>query len=943
MRKEKEMMSLNRRRLVRIAAALTVTAALLAPALYGASPALSRTVSSAVIRTATFSSPALCADAGEVVDLASCEVQFAAGDDPVPGKDITWTKDGAVVTSVSAGAPGVTALTASSGSLKRTVYLVAKAAGDKEYTLWETDFSEKCDLRTVQSTAGTQTVIDTAAGVLLLNASNSGDGYIRVLFPEWLDVFGDAIVEADLLLDSPNGATSRWGSVMYRVQNSNYPYMHAALRYDSSASNGSEIAQRNESNAWNVIVKGACSSSNETFNAVRVEFAGKHTSYMINGKEILKLDNTYYDSGAMGLQVRGVTMKVDGIRVKVNPDSKAEAPSMPGNYAGVLLPASHIALTPVRVTEAAGSDIGAALAALADGTPEVAVFGWKSGRVTLGSDSVGLAGFMKKTKGMFIPAFRTDAADAASLAAALKEGDFRDAYILSGDAEAIKTARSVWRYLNAVYDCPDGRYASAEEIRRAAVSCEARAVIMPEGFRSAEAVAHLQDRYLVCWAETDGSDASVVAAVNSGFSGIVTPSPSAASEIFDKYYPANTLTRYPNVIGHRGIPSQAQENSLAGCVKAFEYGANMVENDIYLVKGGSLMVMHDSTIDRTTDGSGAIAAMTAEQLSRYMIDSYAGASPEPIPSLSDYFDEFGGKKGRNIVIEIKPSSTSIAKPLADMINEYGILGQVVVISFHTEPLVALRRLMPDISVAWLNSSVSPNENDPVFTMSTLLDTLQPTASVYSPSYASGSLGPKLTGALFCRGITTWIWTVNKRADFDRYFVAGTRGITTNYSDWVSSYIKELYVRAGDDGRYGVYALTYKGNELDVTKKAVMTVVDDGGTGVSFDAGSGTFSGSTGTAKVFFTYTSQTSSGDRYSKVTELLSVETGHTVTTAEVTAAEITPAGVTSAEAGTPGTGEGGDGITGGCSSAAHIAGIAASLALAAPCIARSRGKKRR
>ena len=162
-----------------------------------------------------------------------------------------------------------------------------------------------------------------------------------------------------------------------------------------------------------------------------------------------------------------------------------------------------------------------------------------------------------------------------------------------------------------------------------------------------------------------------------------------------------------------------------------------------------------------------------------MIDSYAGASPEPIPSLSDYFDEFGGKKGRNIVIEIKPSSTSIAKPLADMINEYGILGQVVVISFHTEPLVALRRLMPDISVAWLNSSVSPNENDPVFTMSTLLDTLQPTASVYSPSYASGSLGPKLTGALFCRGITTWIWTVNKRADFDRYFVAGTRGITTN--------------------------------------------------------------------------------------------------------------------------------------------------------------------
>ena len=76
MRKEKEMMSLNRRRLVRIAAALTVTAALLAPALYGASPALSRTVSSAVIRTATFSSPALCADAGQ---SAAARIMDAAG------------------------------------------------------------------------------------------------------------------------------------------------------------------------------------------------------------------------------------------------------------------------------------------------------------------------------------------------------------------------------------------------------------------------------------------------------------------------------------------------------------------------------------------------------------------------------------------------------------------------------------------------------------------------------------------------------------------------------------------------------------------------------------------------------------------------------------------------------------------------------------------------
>ena len=93
----------------------------------------------------------------------------------------------------------------------------------------------------------------------------------------------------------------------------------------------------------------------------------------------------------------------------------------------------------------------------------------------------------------------------------------------------------------------------------------------------------------------------------------------------------------PHIIGHRGLAALAPENTLAGFRKAAQLGVKWVEFDIQLTKDKVLVVLHDETIDRTTDGHGPLSNKNYAELKHF--NACAGFKgdfdPEPIPSLSD--------------------------------------------------------------------------------------------------------------------------------------------------------------------------------------------------------------------------------------------------------------------------------------------------------------------
>lgn len=821
------------------------------------------TVSCAV----SYTSPAICCDAGQTVLLTECAVQFSYGSRAVDPSEIVWTKDGAVISRLEA-TEGIHKLTASYGDRSLSVYVVAKKTTESEYVLYYNNYtaSPASEMRTLQG-SGTH---DSTAGAYVLDASATKDTYVRVLLPEHLDDFGDYTFTASVKMSNQID-TTKWSSMMYRVQNADFPYLQACLRYDTTATNGVELSQKTADGTWSVTQKGAFSGyTTGSYNTVTVTAEGKTSTLSINGTTALTETATAFQKGGLGFQARGVTLTVDYAKVTVAGNNMIRTLyTIPGDYADVREVEGGVSLAPYLITEVKTI---ADFNGLTTATPAVAIMSYEvsggNARVVFADGYASPDEALNKLGGAIIPAFRiNDNTAADSLAAFLMGKDFRDAYAVSATPSVVDRAYSGWKYIRGVVDYSDVAEAAPEDLRYESLANSARVVILSPNYATRDVVTAIQDGYSIVWMAVGEGEAASVDAINKGVYGVISPDRGVTEACLKKYYTASTLTRRPNVIGHRGVPSLAQENSLAGAVTAYEQGATMVENDIYKVADGVLMVMHDTTIDRTTNGSGNTVDFTSTQLKKYVIDSNTSVATEPIPSLEEYFVEIKGK-AQKLVIEIKPNDTSLAKPLADLINKYDILDQVVIISFKTAPMLKLREYLPGVAIGYLSSSYTLDEGNALYTASTIIDEVQDYMSVFNPKYTG--LGPNLLRELSYRGVTVWPYTINTQSLFDEYFVNSVSGITTNYSQWSKNLVAELNY----EGNGKVTATTYGGTVTDVSAKAELVVVEDS-LGVSYTGGTLNVPSPAagGKASFFFRLNGTTGTGLSYTKVTELVTVE----------------------------------------------------------------------
>ncbi len=809
-----------------------------------------------------YSSPAICVNAGEKVDLTKVSVQLEYGAAPVSA--LTWKDGESTVTSYTPAAKGVYALTASAGGKTRTVYVVAKNANETEYVLYENDFSTAPDMaqfRVIQQPSGTVFGYDEAEGAIYLDSTKNTSDMMRVLLPEFLDSFGDAIYSAQMKITKQLN-NSRWCSLVIRQQNvktTKLPYLQVVSRYNNSADNGLEIAERTSADKWSVTQKGACAGvkGGEYF-TLTANFCGSTVTNSVNGTTYLTEKFAPYYEGAMGLQANGSRMTVSHIKVTVNPESRVADKS--AKLRDTRDTESNIALAPIIVKEYKQTED-----AWADPVyPTVAVFDAELNSSELGVNYNGK--FNSIDVGLHpnvILALRVDSKEeAAVLGKYAKSLPICDMYVISSDMSLITAARAECDMLYGMVEVSE--YAGdIEKLRSDIVSCGARGVIFTEDFADRETVSYLQDRYLTVWQKTDGSELSTVTAINNGVLGIVTPDIKAAEECFTKYYTKNTLVRTPEIIGHRGIPSKAQENSLAGALAAIENGATMVECDVYRMRDGNVVVMHDSTLDRTTNGTGNTVDQTAESIKKYQIDSYAGAPAEPIPLLEDLLKAFK-ESGEVLVIELKSSDKKLCAPVVELIKKYEMEKQSVIIAFGRSMIKEIRRIDPGIPVNFLTNSITANEQMSLEISAQILGYVIPMNTAYSPSYSVGTLGTNLFGDLAARGVTVWNWTVNNQSEFNKFFISGIRGMTTNYSDWAANYVEEFGIAVNADGSVELKAVNYKGENVS-TSSAELVVV--GGEGEYKD---GVVTLSEGAQGYFFRLKRNLSNGTAYSVVTPVV-------------------------------------------------------------------------
>jgi glycerophosphoryl diester phosphodiesterase len=126
------------------------------------------------------------------------------------------------------------------------------------------------------------------------------------------------------------------------------------------------------------------------------------------------------------------------------------------------------------------------------------------------------------------------------------------------------------------------------------------------------------------------------------------------------------------IIGHRGAPALEPENTLLSIKKAIEIGVDAVEIDVHLSKDKEIVIIHDSTLDRTTNGTGPVGNYTLSELKKY--DAGKG---ETIPTLQDVIDLIDGKI--KLLIELKEKGAE--RFVVEQIRRNGLEDNVYVISF----------------------------------------------------------------------------------------------------------------------------------------------------------------------------------------------------------------------------------------------------------------------
>ncbi|MFJ9113723.1 glycerophosphodiester phosphodiesterase [Streptomyces sp. NPDC102283] len=145
-------------------------------------------------------------------------------------------------------------------------------------------------------------------------------------------------------------------------------------------------------------------------------------------------------------------------------------------------------------------------------------------------------------------------------------------------------------------------------------------------------------------------------------------------------------------LGHRGVMGVEPENTLRSFVRAEASGMDAIELDLHLSKDGALVVMHDVDVDRTTDGTGPIAARTLAELRE--LDAGRG---ERIPVFEEVLEAVSSP----LQAEIK--DVAAARALADVMRKRDLVGRVEVSSFHDEAVTEIARLVPGVRTVLIAS------------------------------------------------------------------------------------------------------------------------------------------------------------------------------------------------------------------------------------------------
>jgi len=256
-----------------------------------------------------------------------------------------------------------------------------------------------------------------------------------------------------------------------------------------------------------------------------------------------------------------------------------------------------------------------------------------------------------------------------------------------------------------------------------------------------------------------------------GFSAVLGTMSAAAPEMIAPLFAA-----------HRGGAALWPENSLLAFRNALALGADFLELDVHLSRDGEVMVIHDATLDRTTDGSGPVREHTAAELRALHLQDGGGApTAEPVPTLDEVV-ALAAAGQRQMLLEIKTDDRKrrypgIEEKVMAVLDRHRFTSFAIVMAFERETWRRVREIRPDARAGALYSARAL----PAAAIEPELQALRQAGIGFV------GLDQRLVTADVARqarlaGLTLGVWTVNERDAIERFIGQGVGVVITDRPD-----------------------------------------------------------------------------------------------------------------------------------------------------------------
>ncbi|MGC1687651.1 MAG: glycerophosphodiester phosphodiesterase family protein [Candidatus Acidiferrales bacterium] len=240
--------------------------------------------------------------------------------------------------------------------------------------------------------------------------------------------------------------------------------------------------------------------------------------------------------------------------------------------------------------------------------------------------------------------------------------------------------------------------------------------------------------------------------------------------------------RQPWIIAHRGASGYAPENTLAAFRAAVEMGATFIETDLHMTRDAQFVAIHDSNLQRTTNGTGAVRDMTLAQLKdldagRWFDHSFIG---ERVPTLEEIL-AFGRQHDVVFYLELKyEAAWGMHHALAAALRGSGDVARSIVLSFDPGTLDSLLKHDPTVMTGLLVEEVRP-------------DTVRTAVGVGARQLCPRGdlISEDLVNQAHLADLQIATWTLNQADQIRRVIAAGVDGIMTDFPDRLRTVMQHL--------------------------------------------------------------------------------------------------------------------------------------------------------